>query len=306
MKKSFVAMGMAIITAAMLSGCSALGSAPTVASSEGMETSAESTAEQTSEAVVGSRLDEILERGYIEVATEPYFAPNEFIDPSKQGEEQYVGADIEMAKYIADELGVECRIVPLEFDAVLSGISSGKYDLAISALAYTPARAEAMELSKSYRDEEDKNLYGLLVRVDDLEKIRSADDLGESVVICQSGSLQETFAKDQIPAMKELKRVSSTNDAILSVQENKADAAVVATTMAQLYIDANEGCNLAIVPDFAFEADPNTSGTRIGMPKGETALCEKINEIIDKLNESGQYNTWYDEYSEYAKSLGIE
>ena len=78
--------------------------------------------------------------------------PNEFIDrASKQGGQgKYVGADIELARYIAEKLGVEgCRIVPLDFGSVLSGISlDGKYDLAISALAYTPARAEAMELSK--------------------------------------------------------------------------------------------------------------------------------------------------------------
>ena len=37
-----------------------------------------------------NRLNEILERGYITVTTEPYFSPNEFIDPSKEGDEQYV------------------------------------------------------------------------------------------------------------------------------------------------------------------------------------------------------------------------
>ena len=94
-----------------------------------------------------NRLEEIQERGYIEVATEPYFSPYEFIDPSKSGDAMYVGSDIELAHHIADSLGVECHIVPLEFSAVLAGVTSGKYDLAISALAYTPARAEAMALS---------------------------------------------------------------------------------------------------------------------------------------------------------------
>ena len=90
------------------------------------------------------RLNEILERGYLTVTTEPYFAPNEFIDPSKEGDERYVGADIELAKYIADQLGVECRIVPLDFTTVLSSVTEGKYDIAISALAYKPDRAENM------------------------------------------------------------------------------------------------------------------------------------------------------------------
>ena len=69
-----------------------------------------------------NRLEEIQERGYIEVATEPYFSPYEFIDPSKSGDAMYVGSDIELAHHIADSLGVECHIVPLEFSAVLAGV----------------------------------------------------------------------------------------------------------------------------------------------------------------------------------------
>ena len=55
-----------------------------------------------------------------------------------------------------------------------------------------------------------------------------------------------------------------------------------------------------------FIEDESTQGTRIGMKKGEDELTEKINEIIDEVVESGQYEKWYEEYSEYAKSLGIE
>ena len=72
-----------------------------------------------------NRLEAIKQRGYIEVVTEPYFAPFEFIDSSKSGDDQYVGVDIEIAKYIAERLDVELRIVPLEFSAVLAGITQG-------------------------------------------------------------------------------------------------------------------------------------------------------------------------------------
>ena len=97
------------------------------------------------EKLPANRLEAIKQRGYIEVCTEPYFAPYEFIDSSKSGDEQYVGMDIEIAKYIAEKLGVELRLVPLEFSAVLASVTEGKYDLAISALAYSPARAERGE-----------------------------------------------------------------------------------------------------------------------------------------------------------------
>ena len=252
-----------------------------------------------------NRLEDIINRGYIEVVTEPYFAPNEFIDPTKSGSEQYVGSDIELAKYIADKLGVELKIIPLEFAAVLSSITEGKYDLAISALAYTPARAEAMIMSKGYYFSEDSPGYGLLIRKEDEDSIRNAEDLADKTVVAQSGSLQELFANEQIPEYKELKRVSATTDGILMVEEKKADSCVVAISMAQLYIDANPGSGLSIVENFEFKVDKSLSGTRIGIPLGEDELAEKINEIIDEVVKSGQYEQWYKEYTEYAKKLGL-
>lgn len=249
-----------------------------------------------------NRLEAILERGYLEVATEPYFAPNEFIDTSKTGDEQYVGSDIELAKYIAQELGVELRIVPLEFGAVLSSVTEGKYDMAISALAYTPERAEAMELSKGYYFDETKG-YGLLVREEDVDRYPDVASLAEAVVVAQSGSLQEAFVNDQIPNYKEMKRVSATTDGFLMVQEGKADAAATAISTAELYAQANPGVTIA--NQFRFVEDKETQGTRIGMPKGEKELLDKVNAIIDELVESGQYAEWYTEYSEYAKQLGV-
>lgn len=253
----------------------------------------------------GNRLEDIINRGYIEVVTEPYFAPNEFIDPTKSGSEQYVGSDIELARYIADKLGVELKIIPLEFGAVLSSITEGKYDLAISALAYMPSRAEAMILSKGYYFSENSPGYGLLIRKEDENTIRNAEDLADKTVVAQSGSLQELFANEQIPAYKELKRVSATTDGILMVEEGKADTCVVAKAMAQLYIDANPGSGLSVVENFEFEVDKELSGTRIGIPLGEGELEEKINEIIDEVVSSGQYEQWYEEYTEYAKKLGL-
>ena len=271
------------LIAAMLSGC----------------TSTSGTAEPK------NRLEAILERGYIEVVTEPYFAPNEFIDPSKSGDEQYVGSDIELAKYIADKLGVELRIIPLEFSAVLSSITEGKYDLAISALAYKPDRAEAMNLSKGYYFSDSSTAHGLLIRAEDADVIKGPDDIAGKVIVAQSASLQEMYVEQQIPASKEFKRISAVTDGFLMVQEGKADACATATKTAQLYIDANPDCGLVLMDTFYFTVDEATSGTRIGIPLGEDELTDKVNEIIDEVVESGAYAQWYDEYGEYARELGL-
>lgn len=315
LKKLTASIAAALLTLTMTTACSVLEQAPTANEESSLHHAADTvqtdknemtgseSAHQDSSA--GNRLDEIKARGYLEVATEPYFAPNEFIDPSKSGDDKYVGADIELAKYIADRLGVECRIVPLDFTTVLTSITEGKYDMAISALAYTPDRAEAMNLSKGYYFEEKEIEYGLMVRTEALDEIKGADDLADKTIVVQSGSLQESMANEQVPAYKDLKRVSATTDGFLMVQEGKADAIITATTIAELYIEANEDCGMAIVPGFAFEVDETTQGTRIGMTKGEDALTEEVNRIIDDVIEQGIYAKWYSEYKEYAGSLGL-
>ena len=250
-----------------------------------------------------NRLEAIKARGYIEMATEPYFAPYEFIDSSKDGDEQYQGLDIELGKYIAEKLGVELRIVPLEFSAVLASITEGKYDFAASALAYSPGRAENMNMSKGYRFSDEVASYGCLVREEDQDKIKTADDTADLVLVTQSGSVQEGFVNDQISKYKEFKLVSSMTDGFLMVSEGKADACACDISNGQLYADANGG--LAIAP-FRFVVDESTQGTRVGIPKGEEELTEFINQCIDELRAEGTIDKWYDEYSDYARKLGVD
>ena len=254
-----------------------------------------------------NRLDEILDRGYITVTTEPYFAPEEFIDPSKEGDEKYVGSDIELAKYIADKLGVECRIVPLDFTTVLSSVTEGKYDLAISALAYKPDRAENMNLSKTYflSDDDDENSYGFAVSAALADSVKSVEDLSDKVVVVQQGSLQQFFWETYGGACAELKFVSSTNDAFMMVSEGKADAVITATSFARMYIAANAGCKIVMVEDYRFPVADDYLGMVIGMKKGEDELTARINEIIDEVVSSGIYKEWRSFYADYAASLGL-
>ncbi len=248
------------------------------------------------------RLEAIKKAGVLEVCTEPYFAPNEFIDPTKNGDEQYVGLDIEIAKYIADKIGVELKIVPLEFSAVLTGIADGKYDLAISAMAYSPARANSMNLSNVYQASDTG--YGFLCRTEDAEKYNSIESLKDAVVITQSGSVQESLYTANVKECKEFKLVSSMTDGYLAVSEGKADVCIVAIGSADLYAEANGGL---CTTSFRFEVDPNMNGTVVAACKeGTDSLMNIVNECIAELNDSGKIQEWDDYYTAYAKDLGIE
>ena len=249
------------------------------------------------------RLAQIKEKGYIELCTEPYFAPFEYVDPTKTGDEQYQGMDMEVAKYIADKLGVDLKITALDFTAVLAGVADGKYDFAISAIAYSPERAEAMRLSDVYYAT--NTGYGFIVRSEDVGKYTDIDSLKDAVVITQSGSVQEALYNQYVNgACKEFKLVANMSDGYLAVSEGKADVCICSTASASLYAQANGG--LAI-PDFRFDVDPNMNGVCVAMPtEGTESLAELINQCIAELNESGKPEEWYSQYEAAAAELGIE
>lgn len=249
------------------------------------------------------RLAQIKEKGYIELCTEPYFAPFEYVNPTKTGDDQYQGMDMEVAKYIADKIGVELKITALDFTAVLAGVADGKYDFAISAIAYSPERAEAMRLSDVYYAT--NTGYGFIVRSEDVGKYTDIDSLKDAVVITQSGSVQEALYNQYVNgACKEFKLVANMTDGYLAVSEGKADVCICSTASASLYAQANGGLD---IPDFRFEVDPNMNGVCVAMPtEGTESLAELINQCIAELNESGKPEEWYSQYESAAAELGIE
>ena len=249
------------------------------------------------------RLAQIKAKGYIELCTEPYFAPFEYVDPTKTGDDQYQGMDLEVAKYIADKIGVDLKITALDFTAVLAGVADGKYDFAISAIAYSPERAEAMRLSDVYYAT--NTGYGFIVRSEDVGKYTDIDSLKDAVVITQSGSVQEALYNQYVNgACKEFKLVADMTDGYLAVSEGKADVCICSTASASLYAQANGGLD---IPDFRFEVDPNMNGVCVAMPtEGTESLAELINQCIAELNESGKPEEWYSQYESAAAELGIE
>ena len=115
-------------------------------------------------------LARIRERGVLRVSTELYYAPQEFIDPDREGQDSYTGADMELARMIAARMGVELVIVPMEYTEILHAVATDECDLAIAALSYTPGRAASYELSKGYYFTEEYSNIAMVIREEDMEK----------------------------------------------------------------------------------------------------------------------------------------
>ena len=90
------------------------------------------------------------EKTTLTVAMSPDFAPMEFVDTSKTGQDQFVGFDITLAKYLAEELGLTLEIKPMSFDACQTAVQLGSVDMSISGFSWTAEREENYLLSDYY------------------------------------------------------------------------------------------------------------------------------------------------------------
>ena len=253
----------------------------------------------------GGVLGGIRERGVLRVATEPYFAPQEFIDPAREGQETYAGADMEMARLIAERMGVTLEIVPMEFTEVLSAVSEDRCDLAISALAYTPGRALSNTLSKGYFFTESEENITMVIREADAEKITSVDDLENLTLTAQRGSLQEAVTVDMVPRYREFRRVLQTQEVYEMVRAGRADAGAVDMENAESYIRNNPGCGLTLVKGIRFSLEEQYAGDRIAAKKGEAELMYFVNGVIDEVLEKDLYRIWYEEARKRADELDL-
>jgi len=250
-------------------------------------------------------LARIKETGVLRVGTEPYFAPQEFIDPALEGQAMYAGADMELARLIAQHMGVELTIIPLDFTEVFRAVNSDQCDLVISALSFIPSRAAISTMSKGYFFSDTPANITMVIREEDAEKITSIDDLEDRILVAQRGSLQEAVTVDRIYEYKEFRRVALTQEVYEMVSSGKADAGAVDMENAQNYIRNNPDCGLVMVEGIRFTLEEQYAGDRIAAKKGETELMYFVNGVIDEVLAKDLYTEWYREAQKRADELDL-
>ena len=234
--------------------------------------------------------------GKLTVAISPDFAPTVFVDPTKEGQDQYVGTDAALARFIADELGLELVISPMSFDACQTAVSMGSVDFSVNGYAPTPERAENYLFSDPYQmsQGDGQTVICLADKVDQFKDLPNATGLKGGV---QSASLQENLMREQLPNI-EIVYCDNLNTGIMQLRNGDFDVMGVDGTNANAIIAAN--------PDLAltgFYYEYETQGTVALVQKGNDAMAEAINEVLPKAKE--HFAEWLAEANELA-DIGVE
>ena len=292
-KKPFVkvlSLALAAITLFVLCACGTAASSPAAGP---VSDAAPTEASAASNGV----LDEIKASGELHITLSPDFAPMEFIDSSKDGQEQYVGLDVFLAKYIADYIGVKLVIEPMSFDACQTAVYTASVPMSVSGYVWTEERAESYEISDYYYDGDNKIEPVILIRTADEEKYTSSEDFNGVDIGAQNASLQMQLVTSQLPDANPV-AVGDVGTGVLELQNGSIEALAVAKGNAEIIMDANP--DLVLCP-WEFTITEETEAFVILITKGETALLNVVNDALAKAYSEGMYGAWHDEAVALAK-----
>ncbi|MFW9876371.1 MAG: substrate-binding periplasmic protein [Candidatus Thorarchaeota archaeon] len=139
----------------------------------------------------GELIDKIKSRGELRVGTSTDYPPFEF-DNITSGEIE--GFDVDVSRLIADEIGVDLKMVNMDFDSLIGACDAGTIDMIAAAMTYDPTSSIGQERAQQLAPSVPYITISQVVVVtgDSLIEINNLSDLVGYDVGCQSGTVMES------------------------------------------------------------------------------------------------------------------
>jgi len=217
-------------------------------------------------------LQEIRDRGSLVIATEGAWSPWTFHDES----DQLVGFDVEVARAVAEKLGVEAEFVECPWESIFLGIDSKMYDIAANGVEITEDRAAKYDFSTPYA-----YLRTALIVKGDNEDITTFEDLNGRKTANSAGSTYALLAESYGATTDTVSTLAQTLDLVLA---GRVDATLNAELSFYDYMKEHPDANLKIVA-----LSQEASHVAIPVRKGaeNAAFLAAVNEAIDALRADG-------------------
>jgi polar amino acid transport system substrate-binding protein len=223
----------------------------------------------------------IKSKGTLTVATDPTYAPNEFVGSDGK---TVVGMDADLAKALAGVMGLKAKVVRSTFDAIIPGLASGKYDLGMSSFTDTKEREKTVDFVTYFSA--GTSFY---VKAQGGPAVNSLADLCGKTVAVEKGTTQQTDSTAQSkkctsagkPAVKVL-AFPDQNGANLALSSGRAAVGMADSPVAAYQVKQSGG---------QFKLSGKTYGTApygIAIPK-TLGLDKAVLAGVKALMADGRY-----------------
>lgn len=226
----------------------------------------------------------IKKKGEIVLYTDSTWPPYEYMGNSGHVE----GVDIDIAKEIADDLGVNLRIINAAFDGFSLALQNGQADIAISAVTITPERQETLYFSIPY-----SNTIQFIVKREDDTAVQSFADLAGRRIGVQLGTTGDFLVSDAIQdgilknTGAEVLQFKALQEAMLGLIKGDPSVLVCDDALARNLSAANSGTATVPVnsPDNIIAEDEYYG---VALAKGNSSLKAAVNKTLLRLLNSGE------------------
>ncbi len=219
-------------------------------------------------------LAHIMQTKVLKVAIPTDFPPYGFVGTSMQPE----GLDVDMAKYVAKEMGVKIDLVPASSSNRIPYLQTGKVDLVISTLGKTAEREKVVDFSHAYSP------FFLAVYGPKTMAIKSPADLAGKSIAVTRGSVEDIQLTKVAPPSTNIMRFEDNASTIAAFVSGQSQLVATGVSVASNMMTHNPG--LGAQMKFVLKDSPNF----VGVPKGDKALLDKVNAIIDAAKKNGELN----------------
>ena len=233
-------------------------------------------------AAAGSLLDRINNKGTITVGTEGTYAPFTYHDAAGK----LTGYDVEVTRAVAEKLGVKVDFKETQWDAMLSGLKSGRFDLVANQVSLTtPERQATFDKSAEY------SYSGpmMLVRQDNTDIKALADIKGRKAAQTLSSNYGEMATK----AEAQIVPVDGMAQALTLVQQKRAELTLNDSLAFLDYMKKNPNSGLKT----AWQAPAEEKlGAGFIANKGNDEALAKISGAVEELRQDGTLKKLGDEF----------
>ena len=297
MTKKLLALGLSLTMALSLAACGGSGSGSSASGSAGDASASQSSgsASSSSDAAEPTTVEE----GKLIIGTSADYPPFEFHILDENGEDQIVGLDMALGRQIAEDLGLECEIVHMDFDNLFTLMNQGQCDMIIAALEDDGERSQNASYSDGYYSDLPPQI---LVKAGTEDQYTSLEDFDGKVVGAQMATTKADIVTNDMPGATP-SFMSSVIDLMNALVYDQCDALVLDGAVANQYLESN--------PDLA-AADIDLSGYvepyRVWVPKDDPGnLLPSVNETIARVLSDGTMDTFIAEANELSsKALDTE
>lgn len=226
----------------------------------------------------------------IRIATEGTYKPFSYIVDGK-----LTGFDVDIANALCEKMKAKCTIVSQEWDGMIPGLMSGKYDAIVASMSITPERQKKIDFTDKYYATPARFIA---TKDSDIKETTPASLKGVIVGV-QGSTSQATYLEDNFKDT-DVKMYKTVDDANMDLANGRIDLVFSDAAILSDWMKSSEGACCKFVGSDVRDEKYFGVGKGVGVRKSDTDLRDQFNAAIKAIIADGTFDRINKKYFDFS------